>query len=58
MPRNDSAFVSPLALSPVSPMAMAPRISAVTIQTVRGRVAMRRPMRAHTPLVVGSAAEP
>jgi hypothetical protein len=54
-PTKDSAAVSPLALSPVSPRAMTPSTSAVTIQTARGRTAMRRPTPAQNPRVVGSA---
>ena len=54
-PRNDCAFVSPLAFSPGSPRAIAPRSTAVVIRTTRGRTAMRRPIRAQMPRVVGSA---
>ncbi len=53
--RNPCAVVRPLALSPVRPSAIAPRITAVTTQTSRGRIAIRRPTRAQNPLVVGSS---
>ena len=48
-------MVRPLAFSPVRPSARTPRITAVVIQTIRGRAAMRQPTRAHIPRWVGSA---
>jgi hypothetical protein len=47
-------LVSPLAFSPISPRAIAPRTRAVVTQTTRGRTAMRRPIRAQKPRAVGS----
>ncbi len=54
-PRKLWALVRPLAFRPVSPSARMPSVTAVVIQTSRGRGAMLQPTRAHTPRVVGSA---
>ena len=53
--RNESLDCRPLASSWVTPRAMTPSTTAVTIQTCRGRRAMRWPIRAHRPRSVGSA---
>ena len=54
-PRNASLFVRPLALRSTEPMASTTSAAAVPTQTMRGRPAIRRPVRAHMPLAVGSA---
>jgi hypothetical protein len=54
-PRKLWALVRPLAFRPVSPSARMPKITAVVIQTSRGRGAIAQPTRAHRPRVVGSA---
>ena len=52
--RKESLDCRPLASTWVVPRASAPRTTAVTTQTSRGRGAMRWPIRAHRPCSVGS----
>src|SRR5580658_9896545 len=52
-PAKASALVRPLAFKPVRPSAITPSTTAMPIQTVRGRTAMRRPALAQMPLGCG-----